>query len=180
MSGAGSRAARTDEPLHTVEAALAAVLAAIDGPTEPEPAWIRDALGRVTAEDALAATDLPPWDNAAMDGYAVRAADIVGATEDRPALLEVVGDVAAGADTGVAVGRGLAVRIATGARLPAGADAAVQVELTTPADAAGLAAGRLQAQHDAEGDDVVVTQCGCGGIVERQQVEDRLPAGLRG
>ena len=54
------------------------------GPTEAETAWIHDALGRVAAEDALATTDLPPWDNAAMDGYAVRAADIAAATEDHP------------------------------------------------------------------------------------------------
>ena len=134
-------AAGTAEPLRSVEAALETVLGAIPGPTEAETAWIHDALGRVTAEAAVATTDLPPWDNSAMDGYAIRAADVAGATETAPVGLEVVGDVAAGADPDVEVRRGTAVRIATGARLPPGADAVVQVELTTPADAGGRASG---------------------------------------
>ncbi|HSO29848.1 MAG TPA: gephyrin-like molybdotransferase Glp [Candidatus Sulfomarinibacteraceae bacterium] len=131
-----------DEPMRTVEEALETVLAAIPRPTEPETAWIFDALGRVAAEDARSTTDLPPWDNAAMDGYAVRSADLVGATEAEPVSLAVTGDVAAGSDpSGVRVVRGTAVRIATGAPIPAGADAVVQVELTTPADPSGAPAG---------------------------------------
>ena len=127
--------------LRSVEAALETVLAAIGGPTEPESVPIQDALGRVTAADMIAATDLPPWDNAAMDGYAIRAADIAAAAEAEPIALEVVGDIAAGADPAVEVRRGTAARIATGARIPAGADAVVQVELTTPTDAAGRPTG---------------------------------------
>ena len=127
--------------LRSVESALATILEAIGGPTEPEVAWIHDALGRVTAEDARSVTDLPPWPNSAMDGYAVRAADIAAATEASPVALEVIGDVAAGAPPEVNVRRGTAVRIATGARIPDGADAVVQVELTTPADAAGAPSG---------------------------------------
>ena len=138
---AASSAAGTTDPLRSVEDALATVLAAIPGPTEAENAWIHDALGRVTAEDAVATTDLPPWDNSAMDGYAIRAADVAAATEIAPVGLKVVGDVAAGADPDIEVQRGTAVRIATGARLPPGADAVVQVELTTPADADGRPSG---------------------------------------
>jgi molybdopterin molybdotransferase len=129
------------DALRSVEVALETVLAAIPGPTEPETAWIHDALGRVTAEDAVSTTDLPPWDNAAMDGYAIRASDIAAATEASPTPLDVIGDVAAGADPDVDVRRGTAVRIATGARMPPGADAVIQVELTTPADGDGRPAG---------------------------------------
>ena len=135
--------------LRSVEVTLQTILAAIPGPTEPETVWIHDALGRVMAEDARAATDLPPWDNAAMDGYAVRAADIVAASEETPIRLDVIGDIAAGADPEVAVTAGAAIRIATGARVPRGADAVIQVELTTPADAAGRPAG--QRGRDASG-----------------------------
>jgi molybdopterin molybdotransferase len=134
----------TTEPtdrLRTVEETLAAILAAIAGPTEPESVWIHDALGRVAAADAVSITDLPPWDNSAMDGYAIRAADVVAAAEAAPVALEVIGDVPAGADPDVAVRRGTAARIATGARIPDGADAVVQVELTTPADADGRPIG---------------------------------------
>ena len=129
------------DALRSVESTLDAILSAIAGPTEPEITWIHDALGRVVAEDAQAATDLPPWDNSAMDGYAVRASDTAAASEAAPVSLAVIGDVAAGSEPGVVVGRGAAVRIATGAKLPAGADAVVPVELTTPADAADQPAG---------------------------------------
>ncbi|TAJ99327.1 MAG: molybdopterin molybdenumtransferase MoeA [Chloroflexota bacterium] len=160
-------ATRPDEAtprLRSVEDTLATVLAAIPGPTEPEIAWIHDALGRVTAEDALATTDLPPWDNAAMDGYAIQAADIAAATEASPIGLEVIGDVAAGADPDVEVRRGSAVRIATGARIPRGADAVVQVELTTPADAADAPAGP-RGRH------------GAGPVPTRCLVHQPVPAG---
>ncbi|MCI0582266.1 MAG: molybdopterin molybdotransferase MoeA [Chloroflexi bacterium] len=135
--------------LRSVEAALEVVLAAIAGPTEPETAWIHDATGRVTAEAAVAATDLPPWDNAAMDGYAIRAGDVAAATDGVPVSLDVVGDIAAGADPAIEVRRGTAVRIATGARLPPGADAIVQVELTTPADSSDRPTGP-RGRHGAE------------------------------
>jgi molybdopterin molybdotransferase len=129
------------DALLSVEAALETILATIPGPTNPETVWIYDALGRVAAADAVAQTDLPPWPNSAMDGYAIRSGDVASATDDRPVLLEVIGDIAAGATPAVTVRRGTAARIATGARLPNGADAVVQVELTTPADDAGVATG---------------------------------------
>lgn len=127
--------------LLSADEAIAAVLAAVQRPTEPEWISLFDAVDRVAAEDLLAKIDLPPWPNSAMDGYAVRSSDLAGASEDQPVRLDVVGDIAAGGDPEVEVSRGSAVRIATGARLPAGADAVVPVELTTPAGADGLATG---------------------------------------
>lgn len=123
------------------DAALAAVLEAVVGPTEPEWVYLSEAVGRVAAEDVTSALDLPPWDNSAMDGYALRHADTIAATEARPVVVEVVGDVAAGGDAGPHIARGTAARIATGARIPPGSDGVVPVELTTPATPAGEAAG---------------------------------------
>jgi molybdopterin molybdotransferase len=124
----------TDRPL-SVEEARAGVLAAIAGPVGTEPIDTADGLGRVLAAPVVAATSLPPWDNSAMDGYAIRAADTGGATEDAPVRLRVIGDIAAGAASAVAVEPGTAARIATGAPVPNGADAVVPVEDTTPLDA---------------------------------------------
>src|SRR5215210_2641673 len=84
------------------------------------------ARGRVLAEDVAADTDLPPFDRALMDGYAVRAAD----TASVPARLPIVGESAAGRGWRGTLGAGEAVRIMTGAPLPAGADGVQQVEVT--------------------------------------------------
>ena len=137
MSSDGTR-----DVLLSADAALARVLAAIPGPTEAEWVHLSDALDRVTATAVTSTTDLPPWDNSAMDGYAIRSADVGAAREDSPVLVTVDGDVAAGADPAqTRVRRGTAARIATGARIPSGADAVVPVELTTPADASGQPLG---------------------------------------
>ena len=122
--------------LLSVEAALDAILATVV-PVETERVRTAAALGRVVAEPVIANVSLPPWANSAMDGYAVRAADTAGADEDNPVQLRVVGDIRAGAAPSTEVRRGTAVRIATGAPLPPGADAVVPVELTTPLDATG-------------------------------------------
>ena len=127
--------------LLSVEEARAAVLAAIAGPTAIEVVYLSEALGRVVAEPVSSTTDLPPWNNSAMDGYAVRAADTARATEDEPVRLDVLGEVRAGLAPEVEVSRGGAVRIATGAPVPQRADAVVPVELTTPLDASGAPAG---------------------------------------
>lgn len=131
----------TGDRLLSVEEARAAVLAAIPGPTDSEVVHLSEALGRVLAEDAMSLTALPPWDNSAMDGYAIRAADVAAATEASPVHLDVIGEVRAGSAPEIPLERGTAIRIATGAPVPARADAVVQVELTTPADASGGAAG---------------------------------------
>jgi molybdopterin molybdotransferase len=120
-----------------VEAAQATVLAGVEPLGADEPLAPEAALGRVLAEPVSAATSLPPWDNSAMDGYAVRAADVGSAEDGSPVRLAVVGEVRAGGTPDVRVLEGTAVRIATGAPLPPGADAVVPVEETTPLDAAG-------------------------------------------
>ncbi|MDQ1695959.1 MAG: molybdopterin molybdotransferase [Frankiaceae bacterium] len=91
---------------------------------------LQDAHGCVLAEDITSAFPLPPFDNSAMDGYAVRSSDVAGATEATPVTLPVVGDIAAGSTGVYTVQAGLCVRIMTGAPLPAGADAVVPLEWT--------------------------------------------------
>ncbi len=88
------------------------------------------ALGRVLAEDIAAGFDIPPYDNSAMDGYAVCAEDTSGAGDDRPVELKVVGETAAGGKLGARVEPGSCVRIMTGGCIPPGADAIVRVEET--------------------------------------------------
>jgi molybdenum cofactor synthesis domain-containing protein len=91
---------------------------------------IDNCVGRILGEDIVADTDLPPFDRAQMDGYAVRAADVANA----PARLDIVGESAAGAGWHHEMKAGEAVRIMTGAPVPAGADAVQQVELTREAN----------------------------------------------
>ena len=115
--------------MKTVAEHLATVLDGI-GALSPLELTLLDAHGCVLAEDVAATHPLPPFDNSAMDGYAVRAADIAGATESTPVTLPVVGDIAAGSVTPYSVQPGLCVRIMTGAPLPPGADAVVPQEWT--------------------------------------------------
>jgi len=123
--------------LLSVEAAQATVLAGVEPLDETETLVPDEALGRVLARPVYATTSLPPWDNSAMDGYAIRAADVQDATGSAPVRLTVVGEVRAGRAPDVRVLAHTAVRIATGAPMPPGADAVVAVELTTPIDGAG-------------------------------------------
>ncbi|WP_116026483.1 gephyrin-like molybdotransferase Glp [Thermomonospora umbrina] len=108
-------------------------LAGILGEIPPLPTLdlaLLEAEGTILAEPVTAPVALPPFDNSAMDGYAVVAADVAGASADVPVTLSVIGDVAAG-DTGMsAIRPGLCTRIMTGAPMPAGADAVVPVEWT--------------------------------------------------
>lgn len=90
----------------------------------------RDALGLVLAEQVTAPEAVPPFANTAMDGYAVRASDTLGAAEGTPVRLRVVGELAAGHAPTVPVSPGEAIRIMTGAPMPEGADAIVMVERT--------------------------------------------------
>jgi molybdopterin molybdotransferase len=119
-----------DDPrLRTVDEHLAIVLAGI-GSIDPIELTLLDAQGLLLAEDVRAEFPLPSFDNSAMDGYAVRAVDTRDATADEPVRLQVVGDVAAGAKTRSGMGPGLAMRIMTGAPVPAGADAVIPLEDT--------------------------------------------------
>ncbi|GAA3626924.1 gephyrin-like molybdotransferase Glp [Streptomyces fenghuangensis] len=124
----------------SVDEHLADILRSVR-PLEPIELHLLDAQGCVLTEDVLVPVSLPPFDNSSMDGYAVRVADVEKADEDAPAVLEVVGDVAAGAGRPPEVGPGQAARVMTGAPLPPGAEAVVPVEWTDggtgggPADA---------------------------------------------
>jgi len=89
---------------------------------------LEQALGRFLAEDLVADRDLPGFDRATMDGYAVRAASTYGASEGNPAYLNLVGAVGMGRTPDHRVGPGQASRIATGGMLPEGADAVVMIE----------------------------------------------------
>ena len=111
------------------EEALAIVLAEVT-PLGGEEVALEQALGRVLGEDVASDQDLPPFDRAAMDGFALRAADVAAA----PVALDVVGEVRAGEWPDLVVGPGQAVRIMTGAPVPPGADAVQQVEKTQPLD----------------------------------------------
>ena len=123
--------------LLSVEEAQARILGAVASPLEAGEVPVADALGRTLAAPVVAAVSLPPWDNSAMDGYAIRAADVARAGDAAPIRLEVVGEVPAGRAAERALAAGEAIRIATGAPLPHGADAVVPVEDTTPLDASG-------------------------------------------
>jgi molybdopterin molybdotransferase len=133
--------------LLSVEAAQATVLAGVEPLADVERVPPEAALGRVLAAPLVAGVSLPPWDNAAMDGYAVRAADVAGAGASGAVRLTVVGESRAGSAPDARVLAETAVRIATGAPMPAGADAVVPVEVTTPLDAAGNPGPRGRETH---------------------------------
>ena len=92
------------------------------------------ALGRTLAADVAAPLDQPPFDRSPLDGYALRSADLAGATRDHPAVLEVVDTVYAGDEARIPVGPGQAVRIMTGAMLPPGCDCVAPQEDTDRGD----------------------------------------------
>ncbi len=95
-----------------------------------EEVTLDHALGRFTASAIVSPLSLPPFDNSAMDGYAVRSADLVGASPQQPRTLRVIGRTAAGEQFPGTVGSGECVRLFTGSPMPAGADAVVMQEDT--------------------------------------------------
>ena len=99
-------------------------------PLSPLALGLLDAHGCVLTEDVVAPAPLPGFDNSAVDGYAVRLADVASATEDAPVVLPVTGDVAAGPASPLRVSGGSCVRIMTGAMVPSGADSVIPVEWT--------------------------------------------------
>ncbi|HEX2908867.1 MAG TPA: gephyrin-like molybdotransferase Glp, partial [Phototrophicaceae bacterium] len=112
-----------------VDEALKRILAAIT-PLPGERVKLLDSLGRALAEDIRAETNLPPFPNSSMDGFAVRAQDVVGASPTAPVQLRVTQDIPAGTAPQQVLGPAEAARIMTGAPLPPGADAIVPVEKT--------------------------------------------------
>ncbi|MEV5428553.1 gephyrin-like molybdotransferase Glp [Streptomyces sp. NPDC052701] len=152
MSSAAPRTAGPDH-LWSVDEHLEDVLTTVR-PLEPLELNLLDAQGCVLVEDVTVPVSLPPFDNSSMDGYAVRVADVAGASEEFPAVLEVVGDVAAGRAEPLRVGPGQAARIMTGAPLPPGAETVVPVEWTDGGLGEGPVSGmraRSLAPEGAEG-----------------------------
>ncbi|MET9290436.1 gephyrin-like molybdotransferase Glp [Streptomyces sp. NPDC003077] len=140
-------------------------------PLEPIDLQLPEAQGCVLVEDIAVPAALPPFDNSSMDGYAVRIADVADATDTYPAVLTVVGDIAAGSGAAPAVRPGEAARIMTGAPLPPGAEAVVPVEWTDGGTGAGPAAGMLahSAAPQAAGGEVRVYR----PVAARQHVRAR-------
>ena len=148
-----------------VEDALARILDLCE-PLPAETRAIEDAVGQVLAESMTAPFDIPPHDNTAMDGYAAQAADTAGASEDAPARLRVIGELAAGYLFGGEVGAGEAVRIMTGAPMPEGADTIVPFEET---DEEGL---RAPGQEQGALADVGILKAAKPGANIRRRGED--------
>jgi molybdopterin molybdotransferase len=113
-------------PLLSIDEALARVLARVK-PLELEPVSVADAAGRVLAEDVVSLIDLPPFPSSAMDGFAIRAADV-------PGELPIVFRIAAGVPAERPLETGEAMQISTGGTVPAGADAVVPIEAVVEKD----------------------------------------------
>lgn len=111
----------------TIEEALSIVM---DNTRRLDPCFldITEAYGRVIAEDIYATEDVPPFNNSAMDGFAIRFADTLGASTVCPVTLEILEDLPAGKATLTEVGKGQSIRIMTGACMPKSADAVVMLE----------------------------------------------------
>jgi molybdopterin molybdotransferase len=104
----------------------------------PEKVSLLESLGRVIAEDISAKRDIPPLDNSAMDGYALKFEDVQKASPDHPVRLEVIEDLPAGFISKKKLERGKSIRIMTGAPIPKGADAVIPVEETKKEDGSVL------------------------------------------
>ncbi|MBV8529469.1 MAG: molybdopterin molybdotransferase MoeA [Candidatus Dormibacteraeota bacterium] len=141
------------ERLESVAAAQSRLLDIVRS-LDAEDVALERAAGRVLAAPVVARWDLPGFDNSAMDGYAVRASEVAGAVADAPVRLPVRGEVAAGRRAG-ALAAGTAMRIFTGAALPAGADAVVRQEDTRR-----------------DGDDVLIEVAVAPGTAVRRRGED--------
>ncbi|MFC1892508.1 gephyrin-like molybdotransferase Glp [Chloroflexota bacterium] len=129
----------------SVEEALERILFIIDV-LEAEECPILDSLGQVLAEDIVSTINVPPLDNSAMDGYAVRSEDTQGASLQSPRILRVIDTVLAGHISRHKVEPGTAIRIMTGAPLPEGADAVVRFEDTDDAERRQSAGRQLPAE----------------------------------
>lgn len=155
--------------MKTVDEHLADIVRAV-GPLPARPFPLDEAHGTVLAEDVYAAAPVPGFDNSAMDGYAVRRADVAAASRERPVTLPVAADLAAGPGEPPPLAPGTAARIMTGAPVPPGADAVVPVEWTDGGTQmpAGVPAGRT----------VRIGQAPQPGHNIRRAGEDLAPGGL--
>ena len=116
-------------PLLSVAEARERILSYLQ-PVRTETLPLVECANRVLTQDIAAATDLPLFDNSSMDGFAVRADDVVNAAAASPRSLRVVADIPAGSHPTISLGPGEAARIMTGAPLPKGADSVIPVEET--------------------------------------------------
>ena len=159
-------------PLLSVESALEQILASVSE-LDAETVSLPDALDRVIAADIASPLDLPPFDNSAMDGYAMHAADCAAASPDSPVQLPVVMDIMAGDMPARELKRGEAARIMTGAPLPQGATAIVPVEDTDDdwqkgdGKAAPAQIGIMSPARDGQFIRRAGENIGCGDIVMR-------------
>lgn len=114
----------------TLEEALELILSRVKTLQETEPAGLMELQGRILAEDIISPIDNPPFARAPIDGYACRSEDLTGASKDTPSILKVMEEVDAGQYSHRVVEKGQAVRIMTGAAIPAGCDCCVRQEST--------------------------------------------------
>jgi molybdopterin molybdotransferase len=144
----------------SLDEARAVVLAQVE-PLAAEDVPLAETLGRVLAEGIEAPHSLPPFDNSAMDGFALRAADTADASEQNPVQLTLAGESRAGSPESRTLEVGEAMRISTGAALPTGADAVVRLEWISHPDETSIAVDRvIPTANDVRpaGDDVVAGQ----------------------
>jgi molybdopterin molybdotransferase len=157
----------------TVEEALDKVLSYTQ-PLGSEKVSILEALGRAMAENIYASRDIPPFDNSAMDGYALRSEDIQNASPNHPVRLEVIEDLPAGYIPKERVERGKAIRIMTGATIPEGADTVVPVEETKKDDRFTLIfKATFQSEHIRKaGEDVKKGECviSAGDLIDPAEI----------
>ena len=164
MHGHDASGCALPDSARSVADQLSAVLAAVS-PLPPGRVSLDEALGLVLAEDVRSRTDTPPFDNSAMDGYAVQRADLLQASAEHPVTLPVVADLAAGTSQNPNLQPGQVARIMTGAPIPDGADAVVPIEDTdqgtdtvTIVRAPQPAAHIRRAGEDAHAGDTVLTR----------------------
>jgi len=112
------------------EEAIKRIMSSVKPVERTETVPIEESSGRVLAEDIIAKEDVPPFDRAAMDGYAVKAEDTYGASQQNPRTLKLAAVLHAGESFSITVNKGECVRIATGCPVPLGTDAVVMVEFT--------------------------------------------------
>ena len=161
------------QPLPSVATALAEILARLE-PLPPRRVALDEALGLVLAQDITSTVDLPPFPNSAMDGFAVRAADVASASREAPVRLKVLADAPAGTVVRCEVVSGTAVRIMTGAELPPGTEAVVPVEHTssTREEVAVFRSVRKGGNLRAAGEDVHAGErvMACGAAVRPAEI----------
>jgi len=117
-------------------------------PLPSESVELRASLGRVLAEDVASPEDVPAFDNSAMDGFAVHAAETRGARRDSPVTLRIVDESRAGHPARTGLGAGQAIAISTGGMIPTGADAVVRVEETSSGDGLVEVLSEVEANRD--------------------------------